>query len=156
MNAALRCAVLSLTRFTVSLCLLCVALAVPSLASPYGRTSTRPMPSTVKVNLSEWKVQLDPTKVPPGPVVFEVTNTGTIPHAFEVEGRSLEKSTPRIQPGASVTLKLDLRAGSYEAYCPVGKGAHKMQGMMNHLMVGSAKLVSGVTWDKSSPRRASL
>lgn len=156
MNAAQECAVRGVVRFTASLYLLCAALVVPTVASPYGRTGMRPMPSTVKVNLSEWKVQLNPTQVPQGPVAFEVTNTGTIPHAFEVEGRSLEKSTPRIQPGASVTLKLDLRAGSYEAYCPVGKGAHKMQGMMNHLMVGSAKLVSGVTLQKPSPRPASL
>lgn len=156
MNAALECGVRGVVRVTGALSLLCVALVVPSASSPYGYTNPSPTPSTVKVNLSEWKVQLDPAKVPPGPVVFEVTNTGTIAHAFEVEGRRLEKSTPRIQPGASVTLKLDLPAGSYETYCPVGKGAHKMQGMMNHLTVGSAKLVSGVTWEKSSPRRASL
>src|SRR5206468_7259027 len=60
-------------------------------------------------------------------------------HAFEMEGGRLERSTPQIQPGATTTLKLDLHAGSYEAYCPVGKGSHKMLGMMNHLMVGRAK-----------------
>src|SRR5258705_8008018 len=40
--------------------------------------------------------------------------------------------------GGTATLKLDLRPGSYEAYCPVGKGSHRMLGMMNHLMVGDA------------------
>src|SRR5436309_4764130 len=96
------------------------------------------MPRTVKVNLSEWKIQLAPNRVRPRPVVFEVTNAGVVPHAFEVEGGRLETSTPQIRPGASATLSLDLRAGSYEVYCPVGKGSHKMLGMMNHLTVGSA------------------
>jgi len=75
-------------------------------------------------------------------VIFEVTDAGTIPHAFEIEGRGLEKSTPQIQPGATATLKLDLRTGSYEVYCPVGKGSHKMLGMMSHLVVGNAKRAS--------------
>jgi hypothetical protein len=138
-NAVLQSPVLSIARFSAVLCLLCVALASPCLASPYGQADGKPMRNLVKVNLSEWNVQLTPTKVRPGPVVFEVTNAGTIPHAFEVEGRGLEQSTPQVQPGATVTLKLDLRAGTYEAYCPVGKGSHKMLGMMNHLMVGGAQ-----------------
>ena len=121
---------------------LCVALASPGLASADGSGGTKPMPSTVKVSLSEWKVQLTPARVPPGAVTFEVSNAGSIPHAFEVEGRGLEQRTAQIQPGTTATLKLDLRAGSYETYCPVGKGSHKMLGMMNHLMVGNAKLAS--------------
>ena len=128
--------------FIRSLSLLGAVLATPCLASSYGHTARQPLPSTVKVNLSEWKVELTPAHVPPGPVVFEVTNAGTIPHGFEVEGRGLEKSTPQMRPGATVTLKLDLRAGSYETYCPVGKDSHKMLGMLNHLMVGDAKRAS--------------
>jgi hypothetical protein len=103
------------------------------------------MPSTVKVNLSEWKVQLAPARVPAGPVVFVVNNAGTIPHSFEIEGRGIEKSIAQLQPGATATLKLDLRAGSYESYCPVGKGSHKMLGMMNHLTVGNAKPVAATS-----------
>ena len=133
----------SIVGLTGSLHLLSALLALPSFASTYGGASERPVPSTVKVNLSEWKVQLSPARVPAGPVVFLVSNTGTIPHAFEVEGRGIEKSIPQIQAGATATLKLDLRAGSYESYCPVGKGSHKMLGMMNHLMVGGAKQVAG-------------
>jgi len=105
------------------------------------------VPSTVKVELSEWKVQLTPARVPAGPVIFQVINDGGIPHAFEFEGQGLEKSTPQLQPGATATLKLDLPAGKYEAYCPVGKGSHKMLGMVNHLTVGDGKGVSA-TKDK--------
>jgi hypothetical protein len=122
--------------------LLCAILALPCIASPYERAGGKPVPSTVRVGLSEWKVQLTPGRVPAGPVIFEVTNDGGIPHAFEFEGRGLEKSTPQIQPGATATLKVDLPAGRYEAYCPVGKGSHKMLGMANHLTVGEAKRAS--------------
>jgi len=122
---------------TVSLYLLCVALTLPSSAAPGSQGSVKSTPRTVQVTLSEWSVQLNPARVPAGPVVFAVTNTGTIPHAFEVEGRGLEQSTPQISAGKTATLQLDLRSGSYEAYCPVGKGSHKMLGMMNHLAVGS-------------------
>ena len=142
MNAVPQRRAHSMVRISGSLCLLCVAIAFPCSASPYGRVAEKPTPGKVKVDLSEWKVQLSPARVPPGPVVFEVSNAGTIPHAFELEGRGLEKSIPQIPPGTTATLKLDLRAGSYEAYCPVGKGSHKMLGMMNHLMVGNAKRAS--------------
>src|SRR2546425_123236 len=109
----------NIVRLTGSLCLLGLVLALPCIASSYGRAGGKPIAGTVKVSLTEWKVQLAPARVAPGPVVFEVTNAGTIPHAFEVEGRRLAKSTPQIQPGTTATLRLDLRAGSYEAYCPV-------------------------------------
>jgi len=132
---------------TPSLRLICAVLALTCLASP-SHASGKPMPGTVKVTLSEWKLQLTPGRVPPGSVVFEVSNDGTIPHAFEVEGNGLEKSTPQILPGTTATLKVDLRAGSYEAYCPVGKGSHKMLGMNNHLMVGSAKGASAMNEER--------
>jgi len=115
---------------------LSVLLASPGLAATTGGTATSA--KTIKVTLSEWKVELSPDKIPAGPVDFEVSNTGSIPHALEVEGRGLERKTAQIQPGATATLQLDLPAGRYEAYCPVGKGSHKMLGMLDHLTVGDA------------------
>ena len=139
MNAVPQHPARRMVSLTGSLYLLCAALALPGFAS--SDAGVKPVPSTVKVRLSEWKVELAPARIPAGPVIFEVTNPGTVPHAFELEGRGLEKSTPQIRPGATATLELDLPAGNYEAYCPVGKGSHKMLGMMNHLMVGNAKRV---------------
>ena len=114
-------------------------LALPCIASRYGTAAEKPVASTVKVDLSEWNVQLSPASVPPGLVIFEVSNVGKIPHALEVEGGGIEKSMPQIKPGATATLKVDLPAGSYEAYCPVGKGSHKMLGMVDRLTVGGTK-----------------
>jgi len=125
--------------------LLGLGLALACVVSSRADAEEKSMPDTVHVNLSEWKVSLTPKEVPPGSVVFEVSNSGKIPHALEIEGRGLEKSTSRILPGASATLALNLRPGTYEAYCPVGKGSHKMMGMMSHLSVGDAKRAAAET-----------
>ena len=121
------------------LLVLAVLLASPGLAATTGGTAANANAKTIKVTLSEWKVQLSPDEIPAGPVEFAVSNTGSIPHALEVEGRGLERKTAQIQPGATAKLQLDLPAGRYEAYCPVGKGSHKMLGMLDHLTVGDAQ-----------------
>ena len=95
-------------------------------------------PVAVTAKLSEWKVELSPETVNEGPVTFTVTNAGSIPHAFEVEGHGIEQQTPLIQPGSSATLSLTLHSGTYEIYCPVGEDSHKKLGMETHLKVESA------------------
>jgi hypothetical protein len=134
-----------LVLLTGTLGLLGATATLASLAAASGYASAKTAPQTVQVRLSEWKVQLTPARIPAGPVRFEVTNAGTIPHAFEVEGKGLEKSTPQIRPGAKATLDLDLRAGNYEAYCPVGKDSHKMLGMINHLAVAGDTRTTAAT-----------
>src|SRR5690242_648818 len=92
----------------------------------------------VSVKLSEWNVALSQASVAAGPVTFVITNAGSIPHGFEVEGQGIEKEIETIQPGASDTLTLTLKAGSYDVYCPVGEDSHKKLGMDTHLKVESA------------------
>jgi plastocyanin len=99
-------------------------------ATPARRTPRAP--AAVSAKLSEWKVELSQATVPAGPVTFTVTNTGSIPHAFEVEGQGIERETAVLQPGSSATLTLTLEPGSYEVYCPVGEDSHKK-------LVGSAQ-----------------
>jgi len=95
-------------------------------------------PVAVSAKLTEWAIQLSEPTVPTGPVTFTVENSGSIPHAFEVEGNGIEQETPLIQPGASATLTLTLKPGAYEIYCPVGADSHKKLGMDTHLNVVSA------------------
>src|SRR5438309_7901771 len=96
------------------------------------------VPARVSVRLSEWKVELSQQAVAAGAVRFIVTNGGSIPHAFEVEGAGIEQETGTIQPGASDTRTLTLKPGSYEVYCPVGSDSHKKLGMDTHLKVVGA------------------
>jgi len=104
---------------------------------------TRRDPATVDVRLSEWKVELSQRPIAAGSVTFAVTNTGSIPHAFEVEGQGIEKATDVIMPGSSATLKLTLKPGNYDLYCPVGGDSHKHLGMEAHLRVGNASSAGG-------------
>src|SRR2546422_6004422 len=81
----------------------------------------------------------DLTTVPAGTVTFSITNAGSIPHGFEVEGHGIEKEIAVIQPGASDTLTLTLEPATYEVYCPVGEDSHKKLGMETHLKVLGAR-----------------
>ena len=96
-------------------------------------------PAAVSAKLSEWKVELSERTIAAGTVTFTVANAGSIPHAFEVEGQGIEQETGVIQPGASATLTLTLKPGTYEVYCPVGEDSHKKLGMETDLKVVAAK-----------------
>jgi len=100
-------------------------------------------PVTVTATLSEWTIRLSSATVPAGPVTFSITNSGSIPHGFEVEGNGIEQETPLIQPGASAALTLTLKSGTYEIYCPVGESSHKKLGMDTHLKVTGPGQTSG-------------
>lgn len=110
-------------------------LAVAAAVAAAPATDRWEDPAAVTAELSEWKVELSAVTVPAGAVTFTITNTGTIPHAFEVEGRGLERETDVIQPGSTSTLTLTLAPGTYEVYCPVGEDSHKKLGMETHLTV---------------------
>ncbi len=107
-----------------------------SLAAAVPARRDNPVP--IDATLSEWTIRLSDATVPAGPVAFTVTNGGSIPHAFEVEGHGTERTTSLIQPGASATLTLTLEPGTYEIYCPVGHESHKNLGMVTRLKVVGA------------------
>ena len=82
------------------------------------------------VDISETDFALDPSEVTvkEGEATFNVTNDGQTLHNLEIEGNGVEETLPQdLGPGDSGSLKLDLAAGDYEMYCPVGD--HREQGM---------------------------
>jgi len=95
-----------------------------------------------KVEVEEIEYRL----VPPNPEVeeagvveFEVTNSGKIGHALEVEGPEGEVETEEIEPGGKATLKADLgKPGRYIWYCPIGD--HQKRGMKGEIIVAGGGL----------------
>ncbi|HEU5181008.1 MAG TPA: DoxX family membrane protein [Candidatus Polarisedimenticolia bacterium] len=89
---------------------------------------------TVEVRLTEYKIEM-PLRLAPGPTLFRVTNAGSMFHRFEIEGKGMEMEIePGVDAGQTKTLKLDLKTGAYEVYCPVH--GHKKAGMSLRLQVG--------------------
>jgi uncharacterized cupredoxin-like copper-binding protein len=100
-----------------------------------GAAATGQVIKTIEVKETEFA--LDPAKITldkPGTYVFKAANAGAIVHSLEIEGKGIEKETPILDPGQSAELKVTLKAGTYEIYCPVG--GHKEQGMEGTLTVG--------------------
>ena len=71
-------------------------------------------------------------KAKAGEVTIDFDNPAQVPHAVEVEGNGVEEETDTITEG-SAKLTVDLEAGEYEFYCPVGN--HKEAGMEGTLTV---------------------
>src|SRR5207244_11403500 len=88
---------------------------------------------TVSVTESEFKIVLASTQLKAGPVTFEVKNAGTIQHDLAIVGTT--ERTKLIQPGASATLTVTLKAGTYELYCTVP--GHEAAGMRLNVTVSS-------------------
>jgi plastocyanin len=89
--------------------------------------------NTVQVSLVEYAIEM-PDSLPAGPTVFEVTNDGSFAHNFAIEGQGIEQVFDTdLEPGETRTLEVDLQAGTYEVYCPIG--THAEQGMELELTV---------------------
>lgn len=58
--------------------------------------------------------------IPPGPVVFTVSNTGSMQHSLAIEGQGIERQMASpVDPGGTGTLEILLQPGTYTAYCAV-------------------------------------
>ena len=94
------------------------------------------------IQISEKEFSLNPSTVTvpkPGTYEFDVTNDGSVTHAFNVErsGGGDEAETGDIDPGSHKTVKFTFSAGgSYEMYCPVD--GHRSEGMEGTIMVSGA------------------
>jgi uncharacterized cupredoxin-like copper-binding protein len=96
---------------------------------------------TIQVSEKEYSLNPGSITLPkPGTYAFEVTNDGTITHAFNIEasgGDGDEVESGDIDPGSSKTVKFTFSAGKrYEMYCPVD--GHKAEGMAGSISVGGA------------------
>ena len=105
-----------------------------------GSTAGGAVVQTIQISEKEFSLNPGSVTLPkPGTYEFDVTNDGSITHAFNVEksGGGDEAETGDIAPGSHKTVKFTFSAGgSYEMYCPID--GHKAEGMEGAIMVGGA------------------
>ena len=82
-----------------------------------------------------------------GETTFTLVNDGEFPHALQIDGQGLEQASETIDGGETTELTVDLAAGEYELYCPVGN--HREQGMEGTLVVGGAAGGLGTSTDET-------
>jgi plastocyanin len=68
-----------------------------------------------------------------GKVTIVLDNPSSLPHAVEVEGSGIEKTSDTINKGEITKVTATVKAGKYEYYCPVD--GHKAAGMTGTLTV---------------------
>jgi uncharacterized cupredoxin-like copper-binding protein len=87
----------------------------------------------VEVKLSESDIDM-PKKLKPGKTAFVVYNAGKEKHNFKVEGEGIDKKfILAVGPTETKVLHMDLKAGTYNAYCPMDD--HEEKGMKVKLAV---------------------
>jgi plastocyanin len=79
-------------------------------------------------------ISWEPTELsaPAGSVTITLVSESDTPHAVEVEGNGVEEESETIT-GGQTQLTVDLDAGEYVFYCPVGQ--HRQNGMEGTLTV---------------------
>jgi plastocyanin len=68
-----------------------------------------------------------------GQVTVEFANESQVPHAAEIEGNGVEEETETVTGQNAPPLTVELPAGEYTIYCPVGN--HRSAGMEATLTV---------------------
>jgi plastocyanin len=68
-----------------------------------------------------------------GKVTITMDNPSDIPHAVEIEGNGVEEEGKTVGKGEQSIATADLKAGTYDFYCPVGN--HRGAGMEGKLTV---------------------
>lgn len=94
-----------------------------------------PEPDARKVNVTVTEYRIDmPAKLKPGKTAFIVKNDGKEKHNFEVKGNGTDqKFHIDLTPKQTKVLHVNLKRGTYTAYCPVGDNQKK--GMETSLTV---------------------
>ena len=81
----------------------------------------------------EYKISLSRSSYTAGTYVFVAHNQGTMTHALGITGPGVNASTDDLAAGASASLTVKLRKGSYDIYCPIAD--HQSLGMDVHITV---------------------
>jgi plastocyanin len=119
--------------------LVAIALLALVLAGCGSDDSSTSAGTSSSLQVSETDFKLDPSSLTvdaAGTVTISAVNDGGTEHALEIEGAGVEEETETIAPGESAEVTVDLKAGRYEMYCPIGN--HRELGMEGTIVVGGA------------------
>jgi uncharacterized cupredoxin-like copper-binding protein len=112
-----------------------------------GPTATAGPSGTVEVVATDFEFDQRTVEVDAaGTTTFRLTNDGGTTHALQIDGQGVEEETDEIGPGESAEVTVDLTAGEYELYCPVGN--HRSLGMEGRLVVAGGGAAGGTTTDE--------
>ena len=80
-------------------------------------------------------LEFDKTELtaPAGSVTIAYDNPSQVPHAVAIEGDGVEETGETVQAAAAPPLTVELEAGTYTFYCPVGQ--HRDAGMEGTLTI---------------------
>jgi plastocyanin len=115
--------------------------ALAGVVATGGTNTTR-----VTVTEREYRLTLSRTHLAAGKYLLVAVNKGTLAHSLEIAGPGIKsrRIAGTIKPGASGSLSVTLKAGTYSIWCPVA--GHAALGMKTTLRVGAAS--SGGTTTK--------
>jgi FtsP/CotA-like multicopper oxidase with cupredoxin domain len=121
-----------LAAIAMSTVVLGVVAIVAMTKSDSATSSSTELPTTISVDLTEFKISMSATAVQPGDITFQVKNSGNVAHNFSIP--VLKFKTEMLNPGQSVTVVAsDVAAGTYEVQCEVS--GHPEAGMKASLTV---------------------
>jgi plastocyanin len=102
-------------------------------------------PTAATITMREFRFGNVQRNYEPGRYTFTFRNNGEFPHNFTIvyvaQGRKFRSGD--IDGGASKTITVNLRPGSYLAVCTVFNGYHLSQGMLRRFTVGEIDLATG-------------
>lgn len=125
-----------------------LAIAVAGVA-----LAARSAPAAKKVSVTEREYRIVVAKsLTAGATSFVVTNRGKLTHGLDISGPGIaKKAAGLIAPGATKTLTVTLKAGTYKLWCPVP--GHAALGMKASVRVtggsssgGTSTGGSGSSW----------
>ena len=89
----------------------------------------------VKLAADASALKFDPSKLTAkvGKVTLQMANPSGLPHAVSIEGNGVDVDGNTVGKGGTSTASADLKAGTYDFYCPVD--GHRAAGMVGKLTV---------------------
>ena len=126
---------MTLRTTTATLALLPLAALGALALAPAAPAAASSKTITVKAVETNFHIALSQKKFSPGHYIFLAENKGSSTHALTITGPGLKHATTKdISPGKSAKLKVTLKKGKYDVFCPVP--GHKALGMNVNIGVG--------------------